>query len=175
MIETQRLKLRPLKHSDSDAFNVLFSDTEVMRSSIYGTKTQEEVKEWLANQIDSKHHSTGIELLAVTCKSTQVIIGYCGLAQFRNIGEADAKILEIGYRLIRKYWGYGYATEAATAVRDYAFNELSITRLVALIEPINERSIGVAKRIGMSYEKDIMLDGYDHPDHLYTMSNNAYK
>ena len=172
MIETERLMLRHLKSSDNEAFNVLFSDAEVMKSSFNGTKTPEEVKGWLVNQIENNIHSKGIELLAVKFKSTSAVIGYCGLTQFPNID--GAREIEIGYRLIRKYWGHGYATEAATAVRDYAFKELKITRLVALIEPINQRSIAVASKIGMSYEKDVMLEGYDHPDYLYSMSSETY-
>ena len=62
-------------------------------------------------------------------------------------------------------WGYGYATEAARAVRDYAFSELNLNRLVALIEPVNQRSIRVAEKLGMRYEKDVMLEGYDYPDY----------
>jgi len=68
-------------------------------------------------------------------KSTSEFIGYCGLTLFPDIdGTAE---IEIGYRLIRKFWGYGFATEATSAVRDYAFSELKLTRLVALIEPSN--------------------------------------
>ncbi len=76
---------------------------------------------------------------------------------------------EIGYRLIRSVWGNGYATEAAIAVRDHAFTVLNLTRLVALIEPVNNRSIRVAEKLGMKYEKDVFLPDYDHADHLYSM------
>ena len=55
MIETERLKLRPLKNSDNEASSVLFSDSEVMQSSLNGTKTPEEVECWLANQIEKKY------------------------------------------------------------------------------------------------------------------------
>ena len=172
MIDTGRLELRPLVFADHKALNVLFSDEQVMKSSINGIMSSEEVMVWITAQIEEHKNNNGISILAVNNKSIAQVIGYCGLSLFPNIDGATE--IEIGYRLIREYWGFGYATEAATAVRDYAFIELKLTRLVALIEPINQRSIGVAKKIGMSYEKDVMLEGYDHPDHLYSMSNETY-
>lgn len=172
MIETERLVLRRLVVSDHEAFDALFADEEVMESSDNGPLNTREVGVWLNGQIESYKKNSGIEILAVEIKSTSEVIGYCGLTQFRDIdGLAE---IEIGYRLIRKFWGCGYATEAASAIRDHAFSELNLSRLVALIEPVNKRSIGVAKKLGMNYEKEAMMEGYDHPDHLYTMYNRSY-
>lgn len=170
MIKTEQLILRPLRNSDLEALCALFLDPEVMRYSINGTKTPEDVKVWLQAQIEESESGHGIELLAVNNKSAAKVIGYCGLTLFTNI-DGDTEI-EIGYRLTRMYWGNGYATEAAGAVRDYAFTKLQINRLVALIEPSNTRSIAVAQKIGMSYEKEVLLPEYDHPDHLYSMKRN---
>ena len=167
MIETDRLRLRSFKMSDLEALCILFADQEVMRSSISGTKTPEEVGLWLVKQIEGRPSGDRIELLAVISKSIDKIVGYCGLNKFLNTNGATD--IEIAYRFVRMYWGNGYATEAARAVRDYAFNELKINKLFALIEPINKRSIAVAIKIGMSYEKEIMLANYDHPDYLYSM------
>ena len=72
--------------------------------------------------------------------------------------------------LARAHWGQGFATEAARAVRDYAFETLRLPRLVALIDPGNVRSIRVAERIGLRYDRDAMLEGYDHPDRLYSLN-----
>ena len=119
-----------------------------MKSSLNGTKSAEEVKFWVAQKVEENRSNKGVSILVVNLKSTGSIIGYCGLTLYPDID--GSKEIEIGYRLIRKHWGHGYATEAASAVRDYAFGELKLTRLVALIEPINQRSISVAKKIGMS-------------------------
>jgi RimJ/RimL family protein N-acetyltransferase len=78
--------------------------------------------------------------------------------------------VEIGYRLRRSSWGNGYATEAARAVRDYAFTVRGRKRLIALIDPSNAASLRVAEKIGMHYEKDVLLKGYDHPDHVYVVT-----
>jgi len=96
------------------------------------------------------------------------VIGYCGLFFFPDI-EGQAEV-EIGYRLARSVWGKGYATEAAKAVRDYAFNVLRLERLIAMIDPSNIASIRVAEKIGMHYEKEVMFEGYTHPDHVYVIT-----
>lgn len=142
-----------------------------MEFSTTGTKTVDEVEVWLSSVIEDSRKSNGIELFGLHHKEKSVFLGYCGLTLFPDL---DGKTeIEIGYRLIRKHWGNGYACEAAFAVRDYAFTELKLQRLVALIEPTNIRSICVAKKIGMTYEKEVLLAEYDYPDHLYSMKNAA--
>ena len=154
--------------SDQLSLELILGDQEVMEFSD-GCMNSREVAEWLATKV-SNSINDGIEILAVELKSTDSFIGYCGLTLFPNIdGVAET---EIGYRLIPGFWGSGYATEAATAVRDYGFSELNLRRLIALIDPSNERSIRVAKKLGMDYEKDVLLDGYDHPDYLYAIHNS---
>ncbi len=54
-------------------------------------------------------------------------------------------------------------------MRDLAFDGLGIERLVAIVDPENHASVNVARKLGMTYEKDVTLDGYDHPDHLYVV------
>ena len=166
MLETRRLKLRPLMISDHESLNTLLGDSKVMEFSD-GPLDSEQVYAWLRSQIERYEKDNRISLSAVVNKSTSEFIGFCGLTLFPDIDGAAE--IEIGFRLVRKFWGHGYATEAASAVREYAFSELKLTRLVALIEPSNRRSIRVAEKIGMTYEKEAMLEHYDHPDHLYSM------
>ena len=65
--------------------------------------------------------------------------------------------LELGYWFLPEFQGQGYATEAAKAVRDYAWNELKVTRLVSTINHQNTASIRLAEKLGAVYEKDIEL------------------
>jgi RimJ/RimL family protein N-acetyltransferase len=172
MIETKRLSLRRLAESDHGALDTLFGDEEVMESSVDGTLSTEEVGAWLKEQIDGYVEADGVEILAVEVTSTSEVIGYCGLTRYPAIDGTTE--IEIGYRLKRECWGLGYATEAASAVRDYAFTKLKLPRLVALIEPGNTRSVRVAEKLGMRFEKEVMMQGFDHPDHLYTMDDNTH-
>jgi RimJ/RimL family protein N-acetyltransferase len=65
--------------------------------------------------------------------------------------------VEVGYTLGRDYWGQGFATEAAGAVRDYALGKLGADRLIALIIHGNTASENVARKLGLEYERNIML------------------
>ena len=168
MIETKRLILRHLASSDHLALEVLLGDKQVMESSVDGPLNGDQVEAWLTDQMEGYENNNGVEILAVVRKSDSELIGYCGLTIFPDIDGVPE--MEVGYRLIRAAWGNGYATEAAIAVRDYAFSELNQTRLVALIEPVNKRSIQVAEKLGMHFEKEVLLEDYDYPDYLYSMS-----
>ena len=61
--------------------------------------------------------------------------------------------MEVAYLLAREFWGQGLATEAARAIVRYAFDRLGLSRLICLIDPANQASIGVARRIGMTLER----------------------
>jgi len=166
-LKTQRLLLRHFHIEDLEQIHgQIFSDAEVMRFGD-GPQTREWVHQWLVRHINGyKMHGYGP--FAVIEQKTQKIIGYCGLFYFPDINGKEE--VEIGYRLARSTWGQGYATEAARAVLDFAFNDLQLSRLVALIDPGNIASMHVARKLGMHYEKDVMLEGYDHPDHLYALN-----
>ena len=134
-----------------------------------GPLATDEIETWLTDQMKVYEQQNGVGLFAIVRKSDSEIIGYCGLTELPDIEGGPE--LEVGYRLIRSAWGNGYATEAASAVRDYAFSELDQTRLVSLIDPTNTRSIRVAEKLGMNFEKEVLLENYDYPDHLYVTSN----
>jgi RimJ/RimL family protein N-acetyltransferase len=74
--------------------------------------------------------------------------------------------VELGWTLGREHWGHGYATEAARAVRDWAFRELRLTRLISIIHPDNAASIRVAERLGAHHERDIE-SGWVAPARIY--------
>jgi len=147
----------------------IFCDAEVMRFSD-GIQTKEWVHVWLHKCLE-RYQTWGFGLYAVVEQSSQNVIGYCGLFFFPDI-DRQAEV-EIGYRLVRSAWGQGYATEAACAVRDFAFATLGIKRLIAMIDPSNVASIRVAKKMGMHYEKDILLKGYTHPDDIYVVTASS--
>jgi RimJ/RimL family protein N-acetyltransferase len=112
----------------------------------------------------------GFGLWAVVEKPSRAVIGYCGLSRFADVGGRAET--EVGYRLARAHWGKGFATEAALAVRNYAFDQLAISRLIAIIDPANAASIRIAKKLGMAYEKDVTFADYDHPDHVYAIERS---
>ena len=166
-LKTERLFLRQFQTTDREQMYRIFCNADVMRFS-EGVKTKEWVHDWLHTCLE-RYQTWGFGPYAVVEQSSQNVIGYCGLFFFPDLdGQAE---VEIGYRLARSAWGQGYAIEAACAVRDYAFTTLGMKRLIAMIDPSNLASIRVAEKIGMKYEKDVMLEGYTHPDHIYTITH----
>jgi [ribosomal protein S5]-alanine N-acetyltransferase len=157
LLTTERLFLRHFHMRDAEPMARVFGDPEVMRFS-EGVRTKEWIQNWLRTCLEHYYPACGFGPYAVVERNNQEVIGYCGLFFFPELG-GQAEV-EIGYRLARSAWGKGYATEAARAVRDYAFNTLALERLIAMIDPSNLASIRVAEKIGMHYEKDILIGLY---------------
>lgn len=67
--------------------------------------------------------------------------------------------LEIGWTLVREFWGRGYATEAGRTALEHAFGRLRQSHVISLIHPANGRSIAVALRLGMRREQETDLMG----------------
>ena len=164
--ETERLVLRHARPTDGEAMDRVFGDADVMRYGP-GVRTPQWVRQWLRACV-ADYERPGFGAWAVLEKGRGEVIGYCGLTRSPDIGGVPET--QVGYRLARAHWGRGLATEAARAARDYAFQALRLPRLVALIDPCNVRSIRVAQKIGLRYEKDVMMPGYDHPDRLYAVT-----
>jgi RimJ/RimL family protein N-acetyltransferase len=161
--ETERLLLRHFHVVDGDAMDRVFGDTEVMR---YGTgaKNPEWVRAWVRGCLE-EYQKWGFGRWAVVEKASRAVVGYCGLSHFPDVGGRAET--EIGYRLARAHWGRGLATEAAGAVRDYGFGTLCLTRLISIIDPKNVASIRVAEKIGLSYERDVIFQGF--ADRVYAI------
>lgn len=169
--QTARLFVRRFDIHDVKSMCGVLCDPEVMLFSD-GVKTFTGVREWMEDCIDNYSRSD-FGVWAVVEKNTKGVVGYCGLTQFPNIdGQPE---IEIGFRLLQTCWGQGYATKAAGSIRDYAFDMLFVSRLISLVDPQNTVSIRVVKKLGMRYEKDVMLSGYDHADHLYSMHRENVK
>ena len=159
-LETQRLVLRPFTMDDLDALAESLADPEVMRYVGEGEavgKTREESERMLRELID-EYDRWGYGLWAVTTESENEgrPIGWCGLIEWELDGTTE---VEVAYLLGRPSWGKGYATEAATAVRDYGIGTVGRTRLVSLVYPENEASLGVVRKLGMRYERDAEFFG----------------
>ncbi|HEU4743557.1 MAG TPA: GNAT family N-acetyltransferase [Meiothermus sp.] len=165
--KTDRLLLRHFHLLDAQALYGVFGDPEVMRFSQGGPQTAEWVQGWLERQLEN-YARWGFGQYAVLERDRREVIGYCGLAFHPDLGGRPE--VDLGYRLVRRCWRHGYATEAARAVVAYALDTLALRRLVATIDPQNLASLRVAEKIGMRYEQDLLLEGYTHPDRLYVIT-----
>ena len=149
ILETARLQLREMVEADVHDVYQLNSSPDVMRY-LGAERTLSSLEEALALlrvRIFPQYQNYSIGRWAVILKSNRLFIGWCGLKYEPETNEYD-----LGYRFIQKYWGKGYATEAARGVLEYCRLHLPDKRIVgkALIE--NLASIRVLEKIGMQFE-----------------------
>jgi [ribosomal protein S5]-alanine N-acetyltransferase len=167
MIETKRLILREMQQSDYNALCKILKDNDVMYA-YEGAFNDEEVQAWLTKQI-ARQIDKGLGLNAVLLKDTGEMIGQCGLTWQ---AWKDQTLLEIGYLFQKAFWHKGYATEAAMACKEYAFQVLNANSVCSIIRDTNTASQNVAVRNGMSVI-DTWTKHYrnvDMPHFLYSVS-----
>jgi RimJ/RimL family protein N-acetyltransferase len=146
-IETARLHLRLMRPSDLDELMNIFGDPKVMASFHTDPFSRTQMQHWLEGNLE--HQTTyGYGLFSVVLKSEGVLIGDCGLEHMTVDGN---QVTELGYDFRSDYWNRGFATEAATAVRDYAFDTLHLPGLISLIRIGNQASRRVSEKIGMHF------------------------
>ena len=152
VLETDRLFLRKMRADDLDALLKIFTDPRVMASFGGELFDRAQMQRWLdSNLAHQAQHGYG--LFAVIYQATGELIGDCGLEQMDVEG---ALVTELGYDFRSAYWRRGLATEAATAVRTFAFEALGLPRLVSLIRTGNAASRRVAEKIGMTLQEEII-------------------
>jgi RimJ/RimL family protein N-acetyltransferase len=155
VLETERLVLRSMVVDDLDDLMRIFGDPLVMAAFRAAPLNREQVRGWLERNLDHQREH-GYGLFALCLRDSGRLVGDCGLEWMAVSGE---RVAELGYDLRSDYWNRGYATEAARAVRDYAFGTLRLPRLVSLIQPGNAASERVAQKTGLQKIGRIERDG----------------
>ena len=144
-IETERLILRLLRPDDLDDLCVLFGDPEVMQYIGAGRVWS---RDELAERIEagrSLHLEHGMSFWGVELRSTGELIGQCGLVPIERKGPE----IEVGYRLGKRFWGMGYASEGAMASVEYGFEAIGLERIIAVAHPENVVSHRVLEKVGL--------------------------
>jgi len=169
ILETERLYLRELTQADYPALCKILQDEAVMYAYEHAF-SDDEVQNWLNRQLE-RYAQYGFGLWAVVLKASDEMIGQCGLSMQDY---KDGQILEVGYLFQKDHWHKGYATEAAIACKEYAFNKLDAPEVFSIIRDINIASQNVAKRNGMKVEDEFIKHYYniDMPHLLFSVSRS---
>lgn len=170
ILETTRLMLREMTPADYDALSKILQDEETM-TAYNGAFSPEETREWLNRQLE-RYQRDGFGLWAVVLKETGEMIGQCGLTH--QLWKEEV-VLEVGYLFRRAFWHQGYATEAARACRDYAFQTLHAQEVCSIIRDTNLPSQKVALRNGMT-KADAWVKHYrgaEMPHHRYIIRQSS--
>lgn len=144
-LETPRLRLREMTETDLPQLRAILQDEQTM-TAYEGAFDEAMTRRWLQRMLD-RYRDDGYGLWAVELRETDGMIGQCGLTR-QHIFDAD--VVEVGYLFNRVHWHQGYATEAATACVDYAFEQLGAERVWAQVRDTNIGSMNVAIRLGMT-------------------------
>ena len=167
ILEASRVILRPFRAEDVDLLSELMADQDFMRFSL-GVYTREQTLGFLEKVLTWEREGLPSQF-AVEIKSEGTLLGYCGF--FHQVVDQKNEI-EIGYRLHPNYWNRGLITEAAGAVRDHAFRDLKLPRVISLIHPENIASRRVAEKIGMALEKHTTFRGF--PTNVFSLSREQW-
>jgi RimJ/RimL family protein N-acetyltransferase len=154
-LKSSRLNLRPFSEDDLDDLAALMANTDFMRFSL-GMFSREQTAGFL-EKVRTRDREGLPSQFALILRANQKLIGYCGFF-LQTVDEMEE--LEIAYRLDPSHWGQGLATEAARAVRDHAFDDLQLSRVISLIHPDNIASRRVAEKNGMIPEKETVFRGF---------------
>jgi len=145
ILHTARLRLEPFDERHLDGLNAMNSDPAVMRH-IGPVETPEDTRAAIA-RVQARWAEWGYSWWTVLDRATGEVVG-AGCLQ--HLDRDRSKPHEIGWRLRRSDWGRGYATEAATAIVDFAFDTIGAPVVFAVADPANAASIRVMERLGMT-------------------------
>jgi RimJ/RimL family protein N-acetyltransferase len=148
-LETARLVLRDREPRDLEFLASMYADPEVMRYIGDGRTYELDEVEARYARVDAtlaeERRERWNEFKILQRKDDGARLGHAGLLRCEIDGEPE---VEVGWWLAPFAWGRGYATEAASALRDFAFGELGLDRLSVVLQAENARSVAVARRIG---------------------------
>jgi ribosomal-protein-alanine N-acetyltransferase len=155
ILETSRLILRSFQDEDIGRLTDLMVNRDFMRFSL-GPYTREQTQGVLQKFLSWNQAGLPSQF-AVIFRGSNELIGYCGFLHWHLDGADE---VEIGYRLHPDYWNRGLATEAARAVREHAFRDLSLPKVISLIHPDNIASRRVAEKNGLKIARQTVFRGF---------------
>ena len=153
ILETERLRLRPLAVDDAEFVIALLGDPDFIRNiGDRGVRTVDQAADYIRNGPKGLSEDFGWRIWLITAREDQTPIGTCALLK-----RAVMDDVEIGYALMPQFRSNGYASEAASAVARHAREAFGFTRLAAVVNPDNAASIRVLEKLGMRFQRMIRL------------------
>ncbi len=168
-LETVRLNLRRVTLDDVELMLAIWNDPAFIRNvGDRGIRTADEGADAMEKGVFHLYETYGYGPYRVALKDCDTAIGLCGLFRRDGLDEPD-----IGYAVLPEYCGKGYAYEASCAVIEHARSDLGLTRLIAIISPDNEASIGLVRKLGLRFERMQLMPDDDKEVCVYGMHLNG--
>ncbi|MEO8146068.1 MAG: GNAT family N-acetyltransferase [Bacteroidia bacterium] len=151
IIETERLILRELLTDDDENMFELDSNAEVHKYlGNNPVTTIEQVREVIAS-VRQQYIKNGIGRWAAIEKSSGNFIGWSGLKFITEPENNQVNFYDVGYRLIPKYWGKGYATESTKAALEYGFTKMNLEEIIGTVNENNKASKRALEKCGLKF------------------------
>ena len=165
-LQTDRLHLRWLAPGDEDILLAVWNDPAFMQNvGDRGVRTTEEANEAMKGGPLKLYEDYGYGPFRVSLANTDEAIGLCGLFKRENLDDPD-----IGFALLPDHCGKGLAYEAAIAVTSHARDDLALPRMTAIVSAGNAPSIGLIEKLGLAFERMILMPGDDEEICLYAIN-----
>jgi len=171
--ETDRLIVREILPSDVDGMFEMDSDPEVHKYLGNKPVTEKEQISQVIHFVRQQYIDNGIGRWAIIDKTSNEFIGWTGLKFVTDLTNNHQNYYDLGYRLKRKYWGQGIATETALISLDYAFNVLNVNELYAAASVENIGSNKILQKIGMHFVETFYYQ--DIRCNWYRMDENTFE
>ena len=174
VVETPRLILREIMPDDAEGMFELDSDPEVHRYLGNKPVATIEQSKIIIDNIRKQYLDYGIGRWAVMDKNTQAFMGWSGLKFVTDRTNGHQNFYDVGYRILRRYWGQGIATESAIASLAYAFNNLDLQEVFASASIDNAASNRILQKLGLRF-----IETYKYqqqiPCNWYSIKKADYK
>jgi RimJ/RimL family protein N-acetyltransferase len=150
VLETDRLLLRKLSADDDAAFILqLVNEPSWLRFiGDRGVRTLEDARGYILKGPMEMYRRFGFGLYLVVNKADGVPMGLCGLLKRDSLPDVD-----IGFAFLPRFWGQGYAHEAAAAVLAQGQNTFGLRRILAITSPDNHSSIKLLEKLGLRFQQ----------------------
>ena len=161
LFETERLYLREILPTDAEGMFEMDSDAEVYK--FLGRKPIRDIgqSKKMIESIREQYQNAGIGRWAIIEKKSDRFIGWTGFKFEKENQNGNSDFYNLKFRLLRKYWGKGYVTEATKAAIHYAFTELKIPEICSMTLVSNQKSQRVLEKLGFNLEEKFKYQGDD--------------
>ena len=160
--ETERLIIREILPSDIEGMFELHSDPDVHKFLGNQTITSKDQIINIINFVRKQYIDYGVGRWAVIGKKNLEFLGWTGLEFVTKETNNHNYYYDLGYRLIKRFWGKGFATESAFASLDYAFEKLNADKVYAMAHCDNEGSNKILKKVGLNRVETFYFEGLKH-------------
>lgn len=167
--ETERLRLRVIRFNDAAFYLQLVNqDSWIQNINDKGLRSVEQAEQAIRDGALALQAKQGFSFYVVELRESQTALGLCGLIKRDGLDDVD-----LGYAFLDEHAGQGYAVEAASAVVNFAQQQLQLPRLAAITSPDNQRSQRLLAKLGFVLQRQITMPDETRPTLLYQLQLRA--